>query len=209
MRSFALLASCLALVTLGCGDAGDATDPADPAVPAAAASTAELMIKGARIVPAGGVAALYVTVEAPEGDRLVGASSTAGGQIELHETVLDGDMVRMQARPDGFKLAPGEAFELRPGGPHAMWMGRDFEAGERVPLVLHFEAAGDVATTALVEAMGGGAPPGAGDHSNHGEHGGHPEHDGLQQDRPAGDGDHGDPGNADAEQPAPAEGHSP
>lgn len=170
------LLACLAVVVVaaqaGCGASSDVVEPdaVEPnAVEKAPEKGAAPEIEGARVVPAGAVAALYATMKSAQDDRLLRVTSPAGGRLELHETVFDGDIVRMQARPGGFELTPGEAFELRAGGPHAMWTGRDFEAGERLPVVLHFENGGAVEATARVEAMTGAS----GTMADHGDHGGH------------------------------------
>lgn len=56
---------------------------------------------------------------------------------------------------EAFELPPRERFALRPGGPHLMIMGlrQDFTKGERVPLTLRFEKAGELRVELEVEAM--------------------------------------------------------
>ncbi len=52
---------------------------------------------------------------------------------EIHETVMENDMVRMRRVP-ALRLAPGERAELRPGGLHLMLMGLEapLQPGEYV-----------------------------------------------------------------------------
>ena len=90
----------------------------------------------------GGTGAVYVTLRntgaAP--DALVGASSQAAEVVELHETIRDGEVMRM--RPVGSLALPaGATLEMKPGGLHIMLINlkRALRPGERVPVVLTFE----------------------------------------------------------------------
>ncbi|GMU41219.1 MAG: hypothetical protein AMXMBFR23_20850 [Chloroflexota bacterium] len=110
-----------------------------------------------------------ITNRGAEADRLVGASVDASiaATVELHTTVKEGDMMRMQ-QVDGWDIAPGETLELAPGGNHVMILGLvdQFEVGERFTLTLIFEQAGEIQVEVPVmeiatSGMGGMATPGA------------------------------------------------
>jgi copper(I)-binding protein len=92
------------------------------------------------------VAAGYMVVrnKAPAADRLLGASSPAARKVETHVTVRDGDIMRMR-EVQGYEIPAGGAFELKPGGPHLMFIDvrKPFAEGETVPVTLRFEKAGE------------------------------------------------------------------
>ncbi len=75
-------------------------------------------------------------------DRLLGAESPVAERTELHESVMDGDVMRMR-RVDGVDLPPGETLRLAPGGLHVMLLDlrRSLEAGDTLTLTLTFRDA--------------------------------------------------------------------
>ena len=89
-----------------------------------------------------GTGAVYVTLRntGPAPDALVGASSEAAEVVELHETIRDGEVMRM--RPVGkLALPAGATLEMKPGGFHIMLihLKRALRPGDRVPITLTFE----------------------------------------------------------------------
>ena len=54
-------------------------------------------------------------------DRVVGASSPAGGRVEMHVTMREGDVMKMR-EVKAFEVPAGGSFELKPGGAHLMLM---------------------------------------------------------------------------------------
>ncbi|MBK5909974.1 hypothetical protein CCR85_00505 [Rhodothalassium salexigens] len=107
--------------------------------------------------PSADVAAGYLMVwnRGDAADRLVGVSSPAAERVELHETVREGDRVRMQPL-DHVAVAAGDAALFEPGGKHLMFKGLQapFEPGRMVTLVLHFERAGAVTVDVPVKPIG-------------------------------------------------------
>ena len=65
---------------------------------------------------------------------LTGADSAAARKIELHEHVLDGDMMRMRELAR-VPIAPGERIAFAPGGRHLMIFDLDLAA---TPVVIRF-----------------------------------------------------------------------
>ncbi len=104
-------------------------------------------------------AAIYVTVtDHGVPDRLVGVSTPAAGKAGLHETIHDGDVMKM--RPvEGLAISAAAPISLAPGGYHIMLtdLKRPLAGGESFPLSLRFEKAGTVETTVTVRAAGGAA----------------------------------------------------
>ena len=111
--------------------------------------------------PGAAVAGGYVTIRnkgsAP--DRLIEASSRAAARVELHVHIRDGEVVRMRQVP-AYDLPAGGAFELKPGGAHLMFMDirRPFREGEKVPVKLRFERAGEVGVEFHVGRLTEAAP---------------------------------------------------
>ena len=100
-------------------------------------------------------------------DRLVSASSPLAGRVETHVTQRDGDVMRMR-EVKGYEVPANGRFELKPGGPHLMFVDikQPFKEGERVPLTLRFEKAGEKTVELQVSRTGPAA------HGGHG-HGSH------------------------------------
>ncbi len=117
----------------------------------------------ARPVPMpGGNTAVFLTIanHGDQPDRLVDARSDAAEVVELHETVKDGDMMRMVHMPEGFELPPGETVELMPGGKHVMLLNvtAPMAAGDEIQLELVFEHGEPVTLTVPVVEMAASMP---------------------------------------------------
>jgi len=94
-----------------------------------------------------------------EADKLVGASSPAADHVELHVMSMQDGVMRMRQVPSFQVPAHGE-LTLKPGGNHLMFFGlkNPFKPGEKVPVKLRFEKAGEVEVQLDVGAMGASAP---------------------------------------------------
>ena len=81
------------------------------------------------------------------GDKLVSASSPAAAKVELHVHINDNGVMKMR-EVQGYDVPAKGSFELKPGGAHLMFMDikRPFKEGEKVPVKLRFEKAGEVST---------------------------------------------------------------
>ncbi|MGA8051083.1 MAG: copper chaperone PCu(A)C [Burkholderiales bacterium] len=106
---------------------------------------------------AGGYASIRNRGAAP--DKLVSASSSAADHVELHIMSMEGGVMRMQQVPS-LEVPAGGELSLKPGGAHLMFIGvkAPFKTGEKVPVKLRFEKAGDVEVQLDVGTMGGSAP---------------------------------------------------
>ena len=89
-------------------------------------------------------------------DKLLSASADVAASVELHSMSMEGDVMRMR-QVDGIALPKGKTVELKPGGFHIMFMGlkAPLKSGDKFPLKLKFEKAGEVTVTVNVEAGGG------------------------------------------------------
>ncbi|MEY2620642.1 MAG: hypothetical protein RIT26_462 [Pseudomonadota bacterium] len=75
----------------------------------------------------------FMTLQAPQGGRLVAVNSSVAGVTEIHEMKMVDQVMKMSALPQGLALPPGQKVELKPGGYHIMLM--DLKA----PLAAHSE----------------------------------------------------------------------
>ena len=97
--------------------------------------------------PGAKVAAGYMVLQnkGAAGDRLLSASSPAAARVELHVHIHENGVMKMREVP-GYDVPARGAFELKPGGAHLMFMDikRPFKEGEKVPVKLKFEKAGEL-----------------------------------------------------------------
>lgn len=94
------------------------------------------------------VSAAYMTIAnaGAVGVRLVSAESPVAGMVEIHETVMDGDVMQMRPVAAGIDLPAGGVVVLAPRGLHIMLMNlaQPLETGQAVWLTLTFETLDDV-----------------------------------------------------------------
>lgn len=123
----------------------------------------------------------FMQLTASRDTRLVAAQSPVAGVVEIHEMVMEQEVMKMRAVP-GLALPAGKLVALTPGGYHVMLMDLKVQAkaGEQVPLTLVFEHANGTRETlevqAPVQAMNAMPPraPGSGPMPHgHGAHMGH------------------------------------
>lgn len=105
---------------------------------------------------------LKITNTGTAADRLIGASSPAAQQVQVHEMKMDGDVMRMRELEKGLEIPPGATVTLAPGGFHLMLIGlkAPLAKGARVPLTLTFEKAGSIDVELAVEDLRGTPPHG-------------------------------------------------
>lgn len=73
-------------------------------------------------------------------DRLVAAQTDVANAVEIHETKMEGDVMRMQQVEGGIEIPAKTQVELKPGGLHVMLIGltRDLNVGDKFPVTLQF-----------------------------------------------------------------------
>ena len=126
------------------------------------AQAAELAVSGAfaRASLGSGPGVVYFTITGGDvADRLVSASSVRAGHVALHSMMMQGEVMRMR-EVDAIEVAAGATVSLKPGGLHMMLEGlkAPLKQGETVPLVLHFEKAGERVMEVPVGAVGASGP---------------------------------------------------
>ena len=111
----------------------------------------------------GGTGGVFLTIRNTGNtpDRLLSASSPLPRAAELHTTVRDGDVMRMQP-VQAVEVPAGGSVTLRPGGLHLMLVGLSapMRVGEAVPVTLTFEHAGAITVPVPVQAAGATGPHG-------------------------------------------------
>jgi copper(I)-binding protein len=88
-----------------------------------------------------------------EADRLVGAQTDAAEVAEIHETTLQGDVMKMQMLSQGLEIPAEAEVVLKPGSYHIMLIGitRDLKVGDQISLVLEFEKSAPMTVDAKVQ----------------------------------------------------------
>ena len=107
---------------------------------------------------------LTITNSGDEDDRLVAASASVAGRVEIHEMKMEGDVMRMREFPDGLPIPAGQTLVLEPGGYHLMFMELvdPFVEGETFDVSLTFEKAGEVTVSMSIGPRGMGKSHGMG-----------------------------------------------
>ena len=117
----------------------------------------------ARATPGGAkVGGGYLTVEnkGATSDKLIGGSSPAAGKVEVHEMAMSNGVMTMRPVKGGLSIPPGQSVTLAPGGYHIMLMElkAPLKKGDKVPVTLNFEKAGEVKVTLDIEGIGATGP---------------------------------------------------
>ncbi len=129
----------------------------------------------ARATPPGATTAgAYLSIEnkGTTADRLLRVVSPIAGLGELHSMSMDGSVMRMRAVPS-IEIPAGATVKFAPGGLHVMLqdLKRPLKQGDRVPVILTFERAGEAKVELSVTDMAGGSG-GNQAHGGQGAHGG-------------------------------------
>jgi copper(I)-binding protein len=105
---------------------------------------------------------VFVTLTSPTGDKLLTASSPAAAKASVHETQMEGTVMRMRPVEGGLPLPAGKAVKLSPGGYHIMLEGlkAPLKPGADVPVTLTFAQSPPLEITAHVMPVGSPGPGG-------------------------------------------------
>ena len=82
----------------------------------------------------------FMQITSMQDARLVEAKSPVAGVVEVHEMIMEKDVMKMRA-VKGLDLPAGKSVELKPGGYHVMLMDlkQQVKEGDVVPLTLVIE----------------------------------------------------------------------
>jgi periplasmic copper chaperone A len=97
---------------------------------------------------------MFAQITSPSGGKLVSASSPVAGLVEIHEMVMEGNVMKMRALTAGLELPAGKAVDLKPGGYHVMLLDlkQEVKAGSTVPVTLVVEGTDGKKETIEVKA---------------------------------------------------------
>ncbi len=128
-------------------------------------------------VPQQKATGMFMQLKSAQDMILVGASSDVAAHTEIHEMVMEGDVMKMREIKQ-VPLPAGQAVDFKPGGLHVMFLDlkQPMQAGTSVPVTLTFkDAQGKEETTQVdvpVRPLNAPANP-AGDGHKSGGHGHH------------------------------------
>jgi copper(I)-binding protein len=99
---------------------------------------------------------LYVSLKNSSGtdDQIISASADVCQELELHQTVLTGDVSSMPAvEADAMSISAGETLLMEPNGLHLMCLGlpAPLVEGEELTLTLTLAQAGDIEVIVKVQ----------------------------------------------------------
>jgi copper(I)-binding protein len=87
-----------------------------------------------------------------QADRLVSAQADVAKTVEIHETRMEGEVMKMVHLPDGLEIPAKGEVVLKPGSYHVMLIGLtgELNVGNRFSVVLTFEESGTMTVEAEV-----------------------------------------------------------
>ena len=107
---------------------------------------------------AAGNGAVYMMLmnKGGQADTLASVSSDIAEVVELHETKMEGDVMKMAPVQGGIKVPAGGSAELKPGGLHVMLINlkEELTPGQKIKLTLNFENSDPIKVEAEVRDMG-------------------------------------------------------
>ena len=97
---------------------------------------------------------MSITNKGKADDVLIAARANIAGKVELHQSIMEGNIMRMRRVKGGLRLGAGKSLKLKPGGYHVMLMGLSGKLvdGTSFPMTLVFQHAGDVEITVAISA---------------------------------------------------------
>lgn len=99
-------------------------------------------VRDAWIRPAaqGGNGAVYFVIRSAAAEEIVSVTSDVAEAVEMHESKMDGDVMRMR-QLESIPLKAKEEVTLEPGGLHLMLVGlkQDLKPGDDIRIMLRFK----------------------------------------------------------------------
>ena len=121
-------------------------------------------------VPQQNATGAFMRLTSDRDARLISAASPVAGVVEIHEMIMEGNVMKMGAVP-GLDLPAGKSVELKPGGYHVMLMDlkQQVKDGDEVPVSIVVEAADGARQTIELKALARplNAPIGGMQHDKH------------------------------------------
>jgi copper(I)-binding protein len=116
----------------------------------------------ARATPPGAkVAGAFMEIRnsGKQADRLLSGTTPVAARVELHVTEREGEVLKMR-QVKSLDIPAGARLELKPGAHHLMLVDpkRPLKRGERFPMTLRFERAGEIEVSVEVQDLGSRHP---------------------------------------------------
>jgi copper(I)-binding protein len=126
------------------------------ALAAAGAAQAQVTVKDAWVratVAQQKATGAFMRLESAQDTKLVGASSPLTATVEVHEMLMQDNVMKMREVP-AVEVPAGKPVDLKPGGYHIMLLNlqQQVKAGDNIPLALVFEDKDGQRTTVNVQA---------------------------------------------------------
>ena len=148
---------------------------------AQAADSGELIVDNvqANLALPSETGSVWLTIhnQTAEIETLTGAAVPGCGIVELHDMMMEDDVMVMREVEGGtIPIPAGEMVSLEKGGLHVMCMQKEapLEVDSEVEITLYFEVAGERTVTGRVVEPAGGSMG----HDDHSDHEGHMNHGG-------------------------------
>ena len=156
MKRLMILALILGVLLAACGGGEGMSDTGD-----GGELTVENVMGNLAMPMPNGAVYMTITNGTASDDALIDAAVPGCGAVELHEMIMEDDVMKMrQMEGNRIPIPAGETVMLQRGGLHVMCIGKtaEFAVGESVPVTLTFENAGTMEVTAEVIDPGEMAP---------------------------------------------------
>lgn len=144
-----------AFILTACG--GTDTSTTDMASGSSGELVVDQITANLTLPTASGAVYMRITNGTTKDDALVGAIVPGCGLVELHEMIMDGDVMRMNPVEGGqIPIPAGQTVMLERGGLHVMCLDKTgtYEVGQMVPVTLQFTNAGTLEVMAEVMEPG-------------------------------------------------------
>lgn len=143
------------------------------ALAAASAAQAQVTVKDAWVratVAQQKATGAFMRLESAQDTKLVSASSPLSATVEVHEMLMQDNVMKMREVP-AVEVPAGKPVDLKPGGYHIMLLNlqQQVKAGDNIPLALVFEDKDGKRSTVNVQAPARALnTPAAAPHDAHG-----------------------------------------
>jgi copper(I)-binding protein len=99
----------------------------------------------ARPAAQGGNGAVYFVIRSSEADEITGVSTDVAEAAEMHESIMNGDVMEMH-HLETVPLGAGEEVKFEPRGLHIMLVNlkQDLKTGDEIQITLHFKNYQDI-----------------------------------------------------------------
>lgn len=149
MRLIKLLSLFLLIFLVACGGSQSGETGAEPA----GGLTVDNVTANLTLPTTTGAVYMRITNNSGSDDALIGAEVPGCGTVELHEMVMQDDVMMMrQMEGNRIPIPAGETVMLQRGGLHVMCIDKtgEYTVDQLVPVTLQFENAGNIQVEAKV-----------------------------------------------------------